>query len=61
MTKIKVIKKKLNLDIKNQDHREKRLKIVIKIKIFKKKLKQRHDKKSRFLRKIKQKNAKNQG
>ena len=40
MTKIKVTKKKLNQDIKkkNQDHREKKLKIVIKIKVFKKNL-----------------------
>ena len=37
MTKIKVTKKKLNLDIKKSRSPRKKLKIVIKIKVFKKK------------------------
>ena len=38
MTKIKIIKKKLNLDIRKSKSPRKKLKIVIKIKFFKKKL-----------------------
>ena len=60
MTKIKVTKKKLNQDIKNQDHREKKLKIVIKIKVFKKNLNKGMTK-SRLLRKIKKKYDQNKG
>ena len=37
MTKIKVTKKKLNLDIRKSRSPRKKLKIVIKIKVFKKK------------------------
>ena len=61
MTKIKVTKKKLNLDIrKSRSPRKKKLKRVIKIKVFKKNLNKGMTK-IKIVEKIKQKYDKNQG
>ena len=61
MTKIKVTKRKLNLDIrKSRSPRKKKLKRVIKIKVFKKNLNKGMTK-IKIVEKIKQKYDKNQG
>ena len=61
MTKIKVTKKKLNLDIrKSRSPRKKKLKRIIKIKVFKKNLNKGMTK-IKIVEKIKQKYDKNQG
>ena len=61
MTKIKVTKKKLNLDIrKSRSPRKKKLKRIIKIKGFKKNLNKGMTK-IKIVEKIKQKYDKNQG
>ena len=61
MTKIKFTKKKLNLDIrKSRSPRKKKLKRVIKIKVFKKKLNKGMTK-IKIVEKIKQKYDKNKG
>ena len=61
MTKIKVTKRKLNLDIrKSRSPRKKKLKRIIKIKVFKKNLNKGMTK-IKIVEKIKQKYDKNQG
>ena len=61
MTKIKVTKKKLNLDIrKSRSPRKKKLKRIIKIKVFKKNLNKGMTK-IKIVEKIKQKYDKNKG
>ena len=60
MTKIKVTKKKLNLDIRNSRSPRKKLKIVIKINVFKKNLNKGMTK-IKIVEKIKQKYDKNKG
>ena len=61
MTKIKFTKKKLNLDIrKSRSPRKKKLKRIIKIKVFKKNLNKGMTK-IKIVEKIKQKYDKNKG